>query len=161
MPEDIFITNPPSRRTLAIDWGSKRTGLAICDELGLTVRPFATLAILNSKALVARIAEIVAEEDVTRVVVGLSRRLDGSSNHATDHILKFVERLRKAVSCPVLTRDERLTSFAAEDWLREHGVPHRKWKELTDQVAAALLLEEFLEAESPAASRQPPEESGQ
>jgi putative holliday junction resolvase len=147
MSDESFIANQPSRRTLAVDWGSKRTGLAICDELGLTVRPFATLTILGSKALVARIAEIVVAEDVTRVVVGLSRRLDGTSNHATDHILKFVERLRKAVTCPVLTRDERLTSFAAEDWLREHGVPHRKWKELTDQVAAALLLEEFLAAE--------------
>ncbi|MCS7081087.1 MAG: Holliday junction resolvase RuvX [Chloracidobacterium sp.] len=142
--DEKALAPPPSQRTLAVDWGRKRTGLAVCDELGLTVRPLAVWPTGSRKSLVARTAALIAEERIVRCVVGLSYRLDGSPNQATPHILAFVEALRRATPVEVVTWNERLTSVAAEDWLREQGIPRRRWVERQDAVAAAILLQDFL-----------------
>ncbi|MFQ3580645.1 MAG: Holliday junction resolvase RuvX [Chloracidobacterium sp.] len=134
----------PSQRTLAVDWGAKRTGLAICDELGLIARPLAVWPTGSRKSLVARVVALVAQEQVVRCVVGLACRLDGSPNQATVPTLAFVEALRRAAPVPVVTWNERLTSVAAETWLRERRIPRQRWALLQDAVAAAILLEDFL-----------------
>jgi putative Holliday junction resolvase len=139
---------PPSQRTLAVDWGGKRTGLAVCDELGLLVRPLAVWPTGSRKSLVARVAALITKEQIVRCVVGLSRRLDGSDNQATAQILAFVEALRRATPVEVITWNERLTSVAAEDWLREQGIPRELWKSQQDAIAAAILLEDFLAAQA-------------
>ncbi len=139
---------PPSQRTLAVDWGRKRTGLAMCDELGLVVRPLAVWPTGSRRSLVTRIATLIAKEHVVRCVVGLSYRSDGSANQATAQILAFVEALRRATPVEVVTWNERLTSVAAEDWLREQGIPRKQWKTRQDAIAAAILLEDFLAAQA-------------
>ncbi|OYT71122.1 MAG: Holliday junction resolvase RuvX [Chloracidobacterium sp. CP2_5A] len=148
--EERLAALPPSRRALAIDWGRKRTGLALCDELGLTVRPLAVWPTGSRKSLTKRTATLISEERVVCCVVGLSCRLDGLPNQATPHILAFVEALRRATPVEVVTWNERLTSVAAEDWLRERGIPRQRWKGRQDAIAAAILLQDFL------ASRMPP-----
>jgi Predicted endonuclease involved in recombination (possible Holliday junction resolvase in Mycoplasmas and B. subtilis) len=85
---------------------------------------------------------------VVRCVVGLSYRSDGSANQATAQILAFVEALRRATPVEVVTWNERLTSVAAEDWLREQGIPRKQWKTRQDAIAAAILLEDFLAAQT-------------
>lgn len=149
--DDPRAAPPPSRRALAIDWGLKRTGLALCDELGLTVRPLAVWPTGARKSLAARAAALIAEERVVCCVVGLSYRLDGAPNQATPHILAFVEALRRATPAEVVTWNERLTSVAAEDWLREQGIPRRRWAGRQDAIAAAILLQDFLASQALAA----------
>lgn len=149
------VAPPPSRRTLAIDWGGKRTGLAVCDELGLTVRPLAVWPTGSRRSLVRRTAAFIAEERIVCCVVGLSYRLDGSPNQATPHILAFVEALRRATPVEVVTWNERLTSVAAEDWLREQGIPRQRWAGRQDAIAAAILLQDFLASWTAAAPSSP------
>ncbi len=146
MSEESALGLPPSQRTLAVDWGGKRTGLAVCDELGLVVRPLDVWPTGSRKSLVARVAALITKEHVVCCVVGLSRRLDGSENQATAQILAFVEALRRATPIEVVTWNERLTSVAAKDWLREQGIPRERWKSRQDAIAAAILLEDFLAA---------------
>jgi len=88
----------------------------------------------------------VREHAVGEVVVGLPLRLDGSVGSRGEQVLAFVERLRRALRVPVVTRDERLTSVAAAERLAEAGVRRRDRRARIDQAAAALILQEHLDA---------------
>ncbi len=131
-------------RVLAVDWGKKKTGLAVSDELGITVRPLTTLRNLPPAGLIQRIADIVAEDNIQCVVVGLPLAADGSTNDAAERVARFVERLRPALACPVETWNERLTSYAADEWMKERGYSREERDRRSDEVAAAILLEDYL-----------------
>jgi putative Holliday junction resolvase len=88
----------------------------------------------------------VREHEVGEVVVGLPLRLDGTLGSRGEEVLAFVERLRRVLQVPVVTRDERLTSVAAGERLAEAGVRRRDRKALLDEAAAALILQEHLDA---------------
>lgn len=133
-------------RILAVDWGAKRAGLAVCDELGLTVRPLATIHRKPGTSLIDAISAYVADLSVELVVVGVPLRADGSVGDAAARILGFAETLRRQLPCPVDTWNERLTSHAAEEWMRERRIPLKKRSQIIDQIAAAILLEDFLAA---------------
>jgi putative holliday junction resolvase len=87
----------------------------------------------------------VREHDVGEVVVGLPLRLDGSVGPQGEKVLAFVDRLRRVLRVPVVTRDERLTSVAADERLAEAGVKRRDRKSRIDRAAAALVLQEYLD----------------
>lgn len=136
-------------RTLGIDHGTVRIGLALSDELGLVANPLRTL---DCSATVEReIAEIVRQKRVSTVVVGLPLRMDGQRGEAAQRVETFVARLNKALDheVPVTFVDERLTSVAAERSLGLEGKQKtREQKKLVDQVAAVAILQDYLNTQA-------------
>jgi putative Holliday junction resolvase len=130
-------------RTLGIDFGRSRIGVAVSDELRLLAHPLETVA--AGKNAIPRIAEIVREKTVDHVVVGIPRNMDGSLGPAADKALKFLEELSAAIPCPVVKWDERLTTVAAHRTLREAGKKTRDTRGYVDQVAAQMILQGYLD----------------
>ena len=130
-------------RYLAIDHGTKRTGLAICDAAETISSPLAVLH--GQKGLLKKIAEIVKAENVEAIVLGLPLNMTGTESSQTKIVRKFAEQLEKHLSVPVLLQDERLSSFGAEEKLAPADFTRGKIKKRIDAVAAAEILEAFLE----------------
>ena len=130
-------------RYLAIDHGTKRTGLAICDS-GETIASPLTV-IQGKKELLRKIAEVVETENVEAVVLGLPLNMDGSESSQTKLVLKFAEQLKEHLHVPVHLQDERLSSFSAEQKLASANFTKDKMRKRLDAVAAAEILEAFLE----------------
>lgn len=132
-------------RILAIDFGTVRVGLAICDDLEIVVTPRGALP--YSRKIVATIARLVAEEGVERVVVGAPRTRDGAETLTIRQARNFAARLRARLPCLVDEWDESFSSRRAVERMVEVGLPRsrRRRKETTDSWAAAIILEEYLE----------------
>jgi len=129
-------------RILAIDWGRRRIGLALSDELGLTVRGLPTLERKNRATDLSAIERIVTENDVRRLVVGAPLHLDGTAGKSVGQAEQFGRTIAKRCRLPLELWDERLTSFEAENLLRERG--GRRAKADVDRMAAALILDSYL-----------------
>ena len=130
-------------RYLAIDYGTKRTGLAICDAAETIASPLAVLH--GQKELLNKISEIVKTENVNAIVLGLPLNMSGTESSQTKLALKFAEQLKSRLSVPVHLQDERLSSFGAEEKLAPADFTSGKRKKRIDAVAAAEILEAFLE----------------
>ena len=132
------------RPILGIDFGHVRIGIAISDELRMLAHPLETIP--ASKQAVKRIAEIVQVKNVDRIVIGVPRLMSGNYGSAAEQVLTFVEQIRKAVSCEVVTWDERLTTVAAQRALRDAGKKTRDTRGYVDQVAAQIILQGYLDS---------------
>jgi putative Holliday junction resolvase len=138
-------------RALGIDYGERRIGLALSDATGLLASPWKTIANdANVGAAAQRLAidvnALIAEEDgLAVVVIGLPRRLSGEANDQTARVQKFAQLLGGAVSVPIDLQDERLTSHAADEILAERERDWRKRKPQLDAMAAALILQDYLD----------------
>jgi len=131
-------------RYLAIDYGTKHTGLAICDSSETIVSPYDILQ--GQKELPKRIADVVKQENVEAIVLGLPLNMDDSEGGQAKLVLKFAEQLKKYLDIPVHLQDERLSSFGAEDKLASFELRRgKKRKKRIDAIAAAEILENFLE----------------
>ena len=129
---------------LGIDFGRARIGAAISDELLFLAHPLETIP-ANEKAP-ARVAEIVRDKKIDRVVVGIPRHMSGEVGAAANEALRFVEVLRAILPCEVVTWDERLTTVAANRALREAGKKTRDTRGYVDQVAAQMILQGYLDS---------------
>lgn len=125
-------------RILGVDLGGARTGLALSDTEAVTCSPLPPVVERNREKTLLRVASVVAEEKVARVVIGLPRPLGGGSNAQVEEVLDFVERLKAVVKVPVLTWDERFTSKLAEAEGQRRGS--------LDSVAACYLLQSYLDS---------------
>jgi putative Holliday junction resolvase len=134
-------------RILAVDYGEKRIGLAVSDELGITASPLMTLARRSDDETVRQIAQLASKLRVTQIVVGLPRRTDAQEGEMERKVKAFAEKLRQAVSVPVVLFDERFTTRIAEQVLLEADLSRRKRKQVRDRLAAIILLQSFLEAQ--------------
>ena len=130
-------------RYLAIDYGSRRTGLAICDADETIASPLQILQ--GSDNSIARIAEIATAEEVHGLVVGLPLNMDGSEGPQAVKTRAFAEQLRRQTALPVHFQDERLSSFGAAEKLNEAGLSRARRKARLDAVAAAEILQAFLD----------------
>ena len=130
-------------RYLAIDYGQKRTGLAICDREEMLASPFAVLD--NPKEVLAKISATVEKEEIEAIVVGLPLNMDDTQGAQAKQVLKFAEQLKSIVGVPIHFQDERLSSFAAEEKLSAAEFTRKKKKKRLDAVAAAEILQAFLE----------------
>ena len=138
-------------RVIGIDLGERRIGVAVSDASGTLARPLKTIERGPSDAdaietLSAMIAELDAEDDVGSVVVGLPGRLDGTPSPQTRRINAMVSRLAARLAVPVFTQDERLSSREAEERLALKETDWRKRKAKLDAAAAAVILQDFLDA---------------
>jgi putative Holliday junction resolvase len=138
-------------RILGIDLGERRIGLAVSDPSGTLARPLKTIersrgdqeALAQLRGV---IAELDAEDSIGSIVVGLPRRLDGSPTDQTARVERMVALLTTTVSLPVYTQDERLSSHEADARLAEQERDWRKRKAKLDAAAAAVILQDFLDA---------------
>ncbi len=130
-------------RILGIDYGRARIGVAISDELQFLAHPLETIP-ANGNAI-ARIGTIARERKIDIVVVGLPKLMSGEHGLAAEEVNRFIDKLRGAVSCRIVTWDERLTTAGAQKALRETGKKTRKTRSYVDQVAAQMILQGFLD----------------
>ena len=138
-------------RIMGLDYGSKTIGVAISDALGLTAQPLETIERSGENKLrrsLARIAEIVREKDIKKIVVGLPINMDGRSGERAALTLEFVEKLKLRVDIPIVMQDERLTTVEADEILDESGVKKQDRKQFIDQIAAGIILKEYMEKEN-------------
>lgn len=140
------------RRVLGIDVGSVRIGLAISDETCTLASPVATIH-NDPRSLWTRIAREMEDHQVERVVIGLPRLLDGSEGDAADSARAFAAELGRRTTAPIEFWDERFTTTIAERSLIESGVRRKRRREVIDSVAAAVLLQNWLDARRIAAAR--------
>lgn len=130
-------------RTMAVDLGSARTGVAVSDELGMLAQPWKTLP--GGEASLEAVVAAAGELSPGRILVGLPRNMDGTYGPAAEAARAFAENLRVRVTCPVDLWDERLTTVAAQRSLRESGRKARDQRGVVDQVAAQILLQSWLD----------------
>jgi putative Holliday junction resolvase len=142
-------------RTLALDLGSRRIGVAVSDPTGLLASSRPLITRTNLAADLDRIAQAVATEEAQQVLVGLPYTLEGEVGPQAKQTLFFVERLRERLAVPVLTWDERYTTVQAAAALRAQGVRARKQRNRIDSAAAAVLLQHYLDTERASAPPAP------
>jgi putative Holliday junction resolvase len=132
-------------RILGLDVGSVRVGVALSDPLGVTAQPLEVI-LRRERDPWQRVAELVIEHDVERIVVGRPLRLEGDEGPAVAAVDEFISRLESVVTIPIETWDERLTTAQAERAMIAGGVRRAKRRQSIDRVAAALILQSYLDA---------------
>ncbi len=130
---------------LGMDVGDKTIGIAVSDELGYTAQGLKTIKRTGINKDIGELKSIISEYLVNQIVVGLPKNLDGSLGSQAQKVLAFIDKLKPALGLPVNTWDERFSSQAAQRSLKEAGLHWRKSKALEDQVAAALILQGYLD----------------
>lgn len=131
-------------RVLAVDPGTVRIGLARTDDSGTLAVPMGAVPAAPAETLVARLAAVAAQLDAKRILIGHPRRLDGTEGEEARAARDLAHQLRQVSGLPVTLVDERLTTAQAERALLAAGVRRRRRRENVDQMAAALILEQYL-----------------
>ncbi len=133
-------------RVAGIDYGTVRIGIALSDPDRVFSSPYETYVRKSSLRDDEYFKRLVAEERVTRFVLGLPLHLSGDLGDKAEEVLRFGRRLEKLTNIPVDYVDERYTSVEAERLLREAGLTDKKRKERRDKIAAQILLSAYLES---------------
>jgi putative Holliday junction resolvase len=133
-------------RILALDPGTKRVGVAISDELKLIAQPVEFIPAEPFADFLTRLKTLLQEKEVELILVGMPRNMDGSYGPAALKVEGFVAALRNAITIPIKTWDERLTSVQANRLLIQGNVRRDKRKTKVDQMAAAILLQSYLDS---------------
>jgi putative Holliday junction resolvase len=129
-------------RTLALDIGEKRIGVAISDPLGTIAQPLMTIE--NNAETLAKIAGIVQEREIGEIVVGLPVNMNGTAGPKALEVREFARKVTEAIDIAVVFVDERLTTAEAEKLMISADVSRQKRRQSIDSVAAAIILEKRL-----------------
>jgi putative holliday junction resolvase len=133
-------------RILALDHGTKRIGVAVSDELKLIAQPLEFIPAEPFVAVLKRLRELISEKQVESILIGMPRNMNGTYGPAADKVREFIALLRNEITVPIKTWDERLTSAQANRFLIEGNVRRETRKEKVDQMAAAILLQSYLDS---------------
>jgi putative Holliday junction resolvase len=134
-------------RYLGIDNGEKRVGLALSDPLKIIATPFRTLLVHNTNQVIRELDKIIDEQDVELIVVGNPLGMKGQQTVQTKRVMEFTDKLRD-IGYKVMLEDERLSSVSAKRIMIEQEIKTGYNKELIDQTAAAIILQQFLDKQS-------------
>jgi putative Holliday junction resolvase len=134
-----------NRRVLALDVGARRIGVAMSDSTGTLATPLTTLRVRGAERAIEQIVALVREHDVVTVVVGWPLNMNGGVGPQAESVRTFGEALEAALGRPVAYFDERLTSVVAEQMLRDMGVKPEKRRDRIDEVAASIILQDYLD----------------
>lgn len=145
---------------MGLDVGTKTVGVAVSDELGLTAQSLTTVRRKNLKSDLAELKALIAEYEVTRVVIGLPLNMDGSEGPRAEASRVFAGVLGEATGLPMELWDERLSTVAATRILLEGDVSREKRKQVIDQVAAGIILQGWLDARRPPSDGDDPDDDG-
>ena len=137
---------------LGLDIGDTRIGVAISDALGVAAHPLCTLTRKNRQVDLIVISDLVSIHKVERVIVGLPISLDGSLGAQAEKVQKFARRLAHVIEVPIEFQDERFTTAEAEEILRELDKDAKEQRGLIDEVAAVLILKDYLNRDQEIAS---------
>ena len=132
-------------RILALDHGTRRIGVAVSDETKTIAQPLEYIPAEPFADFLARLKKLLVEKEISLVLIGLPRNMDGSYGPAAEKVQTFVGVLRSAITVPIKMWDERLTSAQANRVLIQGGVRRDKRKEKVDKMAAAILLQSYLD----------------
>ena len=140
-----IIEATPSGRLLALDLGAKRVGIAVSDELQMTVTALERLERRSWKDLLRRVAAVIENYDARALIIGLPLNLDGTEGQAAEEANRIAENFRKSLNVPVFLQDERLTSLAAESEMRAQGLAQREISQRVDSESAVIILRDFID----------------
>jgi putative Holliday junction resolvase len=129
-------------RSLGVDYGTKRVGLAISDPLGITARP---LSVVPRASAVDEVVSLVKDQDIGTIVVGLPTGLSGGEGASAAEARRLADELEEATGVEIVLLDERFTSRMAEGSLVDSGMKRRERRETVDKVAAAIILQDYLD----------------
>jgi putative Holliday junction resolvase len=136
-------------RILGLDYGTKRIGVALCDELGLTGQGLTTIVRRNRNQVLNDLAGLVRNHGVEKIVIGYPLRLDGTEGIQCEKVSHFARLLEARLCIPVIKWDETLSSQTAEDILIQSGVRREKRKKIVDKMAAGIILQSYLNSIHP------------
>ncbi len=134
------------QRVLGIDPGEARFGVALSDELGMLAHPLETITTSETDPL-ERISALAGKHNVSHIVVGVARNMDGSYGPAAEGARALIAALRERVPCPVIAWDERLSTVEARRQMRAAGRREIHQREVIDQAAAQVILQSWLDAQ--------------
>lgn len=132
-------------RVLGLDYGEKRIGLAVSDEMGITAQGIPTLTRRSLERDLAALEMIIEQYAVEKIVIGYPLRLDGTAGIQCEKVDRFAAILERRFALPVLRWDETLTTSRAEEILTETKVRRKKRKSVVDKLAAMILLQDYLD----------------
>lgn len=132
-------------RKMGIDFGEKTIGIAVSDELGWTAQGLETIKRTNEKKDLERIGELIKEFNVSEIVVGYPKNMNGTVGERGQASERFAKLLTKRFQLPVHLWDERLTTVAAEKTLLDADMSRKKRKQVIDKLAAVLILQSYLD----------------
>jgi putative Holliday junction resolvase len=135
-------------RYLGIDLGEKRVGLAISDPTLTIAQPFKTLQFTKFTKFIQDIQGIIDELHISKIIVGLPLTLKGTFSQKTHEVMEIVEKMRKKISVPMVTFDERLTTVQAYQTMHQMEIKPSRKRDKVDQLAAVHLLQNYLNQES-------------
>ncbi len=148
---------PAHPRVLGLDVGSRRIGLAVSDPLGLTAQGLETLQRQNKRLDFEKLQQVIREYQVSEIVVGYPLRMSGEEGIQAEKMQLFAEELRQWFKLPVHLWDERLTSTQANRLLRETDMSIRRRGQVVDQMAAVLILQNWMDSRDAGFSVSTPE----
>jgi putative Holliday junction resolvase len=135
-------------RIMGLDFGGKTCGVALSDPLMITAQPKEIIRRDRENKLrrtFARIEELIAENDVGLIVLGLPLNMDDSQGERAKKTLEFQDSLQRRTGLPVAMSDERLTSVEAEEIMHSQGIPRERYHDYVDMIAAGIILREYME----------------
>jgi len=139
-------------RIMGLDIGEKRIGVALSDPLGIIASALTVIERTTNEAAVKQIIDLARENEAERIVVGMPRSLDGSLGKQAQAVLSFIDLLKEYTQLPVVAWDERLSTVAAERTMLELGMKRDKRKKRRDSLAAAFILQGYLDRARSSAS---------
>jgi len=134
-------------RFLGLDIGSKRIGLALSDELGITAQGLPTLNRTTSGNDFRKLLEIASQHKVGKIVIGLPKNMNGTLGKSAEQVLTFIQGMKEKTTIPVDVWDERLSTVAVNRTLISANVSRRRRKEVVDKLAAVYILQGFLDSQ--------------
>ena len=135
-------------RVLGLDYGSKRIGTAVSDELGITAQAHSSIERKNRKSDLEAIARIVETYHIEKIIIGYPLRLDGSRGIQCEKVERFVEELGGKFNLPILKWDETLSTWEADEIMTEAGIKRQHRKKFVDKIAAGIILQSYLNSAS-------------
>ena len=132
-------------RIMGVDMGSHTIGLAISDESALIAQGLETIKRRSTEEDLKEITRVIDQFKIEKIVVGLPKNMNGTLGKQAEMVLQWIEALKKRIPLPVVTWDERLTTVGATKILLEADLSRKKRKKVIDQLAAALILQGFLD----------------
>jgi putative Holliday junction resolvase len=140
------LKSPEEGRVMCVDYGEKRVGIALSDELGITAQPLMVIEEEDEDRQIAEIENLAKTHEVLAIVVGLPLTLRGGVSGTTSRVIAFARNLNKRSGICVHTWDERLSTKQSERLLIESGMRREKRKRVVDSIAAAVVLQSYLDA---------------
>lgn len=131
-------------RIIALDLGTKKIGVAICDELQMTTRPLPVIKRKNWKELLKQVISLIEEFDAIAIVLGLPVNFDGTENEMSEDARRLQRNFSLSLEIPVFLQDERLTTKSAQQELYDQGYNMKEILKKLDSEAATIILDDFL-----------------